>query len=206
MVLEIRPTINWDKGKALEFLLHHCVDVCPVYIGDDRTDEDAFKVLRERGQGFGILVSPIPRDTAASYSLQDPSELKKNSDVVNFGEEESKTEKLEAFVAAVNNNDSSHFVRLAIAYVEGAEATMNVWDPFIQQTNEFSSSQVWLSGGTSFASDLNGWLGIERSGYQSIRLALLSGNAPKFDEFLQNSAQFSRKFVHISVALHLIEG
>ncbi|KAJ0678277.1 putative von Willebrand factor, type A, ubiquitin interacting [Helianthus annuus] len=42
--------------------------------------------------------------------------LKKNSvalDVVNFGEEdESKTEKLEALVAAVNNNDSSHIVHV----------------------------------------------------------------------------------------------
>lgn len=42
--------------------------------------------------------------------------LKKNSvalDVVNFGEEdESKSEKLEALVAAVNNNDSSHIVHV----------------------------------------------------------------------------------------------
>lgn len=50
-VLEVRPTIKWDKGKALEFLLESLGyassnDVFPVYIGDDRTDEDAFKVLR----------------------------------------------------------------------------------------------------------------------------------------------------------------
>nr|GMC57706.1 probable trehalose-phosphate phosphatase J [Ipomoea batatas] len=80
-VLEIRPTIKWDKGKALEFLLEslgyaNCTDVFPVYIGDDRTDEDAFKVLRERGQGFGILVSKSPKDTHASYSLQEPSEVR----------------------------------------------------------------------------------------------------------------------------------
>ncbi|CAK9174941.1 unnamed protein product [Ilex paraguariensis] len=79
-VLEIRPTIKWDKGKALEFLLEslgyaNCTDVFPVYIGDDRTDEDAFKVLRERGQGFGILVSKIPKDTHAYYSLQEPSQV-----------------------------------------------------------------------------------------------------------------------------------
>ncbi|KAM7513643.1 hypothetical protein LguiA_003226 [Lonicera macranthoides] len=79
-VLEIRPTIKWDKGKALEFLLEslgyaNCTDVFPIYIGDDRTDEDAFKVLRERGQGFGILVSKTPKDTNASYSLQEPSEV-----------------------------------------------------------------------------------------------------------------------------------
>ncbi|KAI5669902.1 hypothetical protein M9H77_19755 [Catharanthus roseus] len=79
-VLEIRPVINWDKGKALEFLLEslgyaNCSNVFPVYIGDDRTDEDAFKVLRKKGQGFGILVSKIPRETNASYSLQEPSEV-----------------------------------------------------------------------------------------------------------------------------------
>ncbi|KAK4417217.1 putative trehalose-phosphate phosphatase J [Sesamum alatum] len=79
-VFEIRPTIKWDKGKALEFLLEslgyaNCTDVFPVYIGDDRTDEDAFKVLRERGQGFGILVSKTPKETNASYSLQEPSEV-----------------------------------------------------------------------------------------------------------------------------------
>lgn len=78
--MEIRPSIKWDKGKALEFLLEslgfaNCGDVLPVYIGDDRTDEDAFKVLRKRGQGLGILVSKCPKDTNASYSLQDPTEV-----------------------------------------------------------------------------------------------------------------------------------
>ncbi|CAH8281631.1 unnamed protein product [Eruca vesicaria subsp. sativa] len=80
MVFEIRPVIDWNKGKALEFLLEslgfgNSNNVFPVYIGDDRTDEDAFKMLRDRGEGFGILVSKFPKDTDASYSLQDPSEV-----------------------------------------------------------------------------------------------------------------------------------
>nr|UBY08085.1 TPP7 [Oryza australiensis]UBY08086.1 TPP7 [Oryza glaberrima]UBY08087.1 TPP7 [Oryza sp.] len=80
MVFEVRPTIKWDKGKALEFLLDSlgfadCSDVLPVYIGDDRTDEDAFKVLRRRGQGVGILVSKHPKETSASFSLQEPAEV-----------------------------------------------------------------------------------------------------------------------------------
>ena len=49
-VIEIRPSIKWNKGHALEYLLDTLGfsgsnDVFPVYIGDDRTDEDAFKVL-----------------------------------------------------------------------------------------------------------------------------------------------------------------
>lgn len=80
MVLEVRPVIDWDKGKAVEFLLqslglNDSEDVIPIYIGDDRTDEDAFKVLRERKCGYGILVSQVPKDTDAFYSLRDPSEV-----------------------------------------------------------------------------------------------------------------------------------
>ncbi|KAM6557138.1 hypothetical protein CsatB_004157 [Cannabis sativa] len=79
-VLEIRPVIDWNKGKAVEFLLesldiNNRDDVLPIYIGDDRTDEDAFKFLREENRGYGILVSPVPKETKAFYSLKDPSEV-----------------------------------------------------------------------------------------------------------------------------------
>uniref|UniRef100_A0A0E0K380 Trehalose 6-phosphate phosphatase n=1 Tax=Oryza punctata TaxID=4537 RepID=A0A0E0K380_ORYPU len=80
MVLEVRPVIDWDKGKAVEFLLqslnlNDSENVIPIYIGDDRTDEDAFKVLRQRNCGYGILVSQVPKETEAFYSLRDPSEV-----------------------------------------------------------------------------------------------------------------------------------
>ncbi|XP_058095973.1 probable trehalose-phosphate phosphatase C [Magnolia sinica] len=79
-VMEIRPSIKWDKGNALEYLLDtlgfgSSTDVAPLYIGDDLTDEDAFKVLESRGQGYPIIVSSIPKDTVAAYSLRDPSEV-----------------------------------------------------------------------------------------------------------------------------------
>ncbi|XP_010053438.1 probable trehalose-phosphate phosphatase F isoform X2 [Eucalyptus grandis] len=79
-VLEVRPVIDWNKGKAVEFLLDSLglsdtEDVLPIYIGDDKTDEDAFKVLREGNFGFGILVSSTPKETSAVYSLKDPSEV-----------------------------------------------------------------------------------------------------------------------------------
>ncbi|KAI4319986.1 hypothetical protein MLD38_033515 [Melastoma candidum] len=80
MVMEIRPSIEWNKGHALEYLLEKLgfkdsTDVLPLYIGDDRTDEDAFKVIQRRGQGYPIIVSSIPKETKASYSLRDPSEV-----------------------------------------------------------------------------------------------------------------------------------
>lgn len=41
--------MEWDKGCALNYLLDTLglgasSDVLPIYIGDDRTDEDAFEV------------------------------------------------------------------------------------------------------------------------------------------------------------------
>ncbi|KAL8160317.1 hypothetical protein V2J09_001854 [Rumex salicifolius] len=79
-VLEIRPLIKWNKGNALDYLLEtlgfaELTDVHPIYIGDDRTDEDAFEVLERRRQGFSIIVSTKAKDTMASYSLRDPSEV-----------------------------------------------------------------------------------------------------------------------------------
>ncbi|KAJ9533215.1 hypothetical protein QJQ45_018359 [Haematococcus lacustris] len=79
-VVEVRPKVNWHKGTALTHLLgvlglHQAPDVVALYIGDDHTDEDAFKALRESQQGFGILVSTKPKETAARYTVRDPSEV-----------------------------------------------------------------------------------------------------------------------------------
>jgi trehalose-phosphatase len=48
-------------------------NVSPIYIGDDSTDEDAFRALEQRG--VGILVSEQSQPTAAKYSLKDPAEV-----------------------------------------------------------------------------------------------------------------------------------
>ncbi|XP_024371170.1 probable trehalose-phosphate phosphatase C [Physcomitrium patens] len=79
-VLEVRPSIAWDKGKAVNYLLNSLgfadsSDVLPVYIGDDRTDEDAFKLLNGMKHGCSILVSSIPKSTKAALSLREPSEV-----------------------------------------------------------------------------------------------------------------------------------
>lgn len=80
-VLEVRPQINWDKGSALVHLLSMLGledkegDVFCLYIGDDRTDEDAFRVLNERGLGGGILVSSRVKETEGRWTLRDPREV-----------------------------------------------------------------------------------------------------------------------------------
>lgn len=79
-VMEIRPTINWDKGHALQYLLEthkfdNSSDVLPIYMGDDKTDEDAFEMIKQIGRGFAIVVSSTSKETKASYSLRDPTEV-----------------------------------------------------------------------------------------------------------------------------------
>ena len=46
-----------------------------IYLGDDRTDEDAFRALEKRG--VGILVSEQSQATAAAYWLNDPQEVER---------------------------------------------------------------------------------------------------------------------------------
>jgi trehalose-phosphatase len=78
-VYELLPDIDWDKGKAVLWLLEvlglERGNVSPTYIGDDSTDEDAFRALELRG--IGILVSEESRPTAARYSLKNPAEVER---------------------------------------------------------------------------------------------------------------------------------
>ena len=78
-LFELRPDLDWDKGKALLWLLEalglNHPGTLPFYIGDDLTDEDAFRAIQ--GRGIGILVAEEPRPTAAAYSLRDPDEVRR---------------------------------------------------------------------------------------------------------------------------------
>lgn len=78
-VLEVRPAVEWDKGRATRFLLAildagAATNTPALFIGDDRTDEDAFRVLHDRGAG--IIVAPEPPcQTAATAYLRSTDEV-----------------------------------------------------------------------------------------------------------------------------------
>ncbi|MFA0960390.1 trehalose-phosphatase [Roseivirga sp. BDSF3-8] len=72
-IYELKPDVKWDKGQAVLWLLKRFEvdkESTPVfYLGDDLTDEDAFRVLG--GKGLGIIVGPDGRETEADYALED---------------------------------------------------------------------------------------------------------------------------------------
>jgi alpha,alpha-trehalase len=76
MIFELRPDLDWDKGRALQFLLGHLhldqPDVISLYVGDDDTDEDALRVIRH--DGLGVIVGDEDRMTAAHLRLDNPGE------------------------------------------------------------------------------------------------------------------------------------
>jgi trehalose 6-phosphate phosphatase len=77
MVLEIRPRVDWHKGRAVEFLLAHLrppAGAPVLYLGDDTTDEDAFRALSAwpGGSGEGVLVAEADGGTAARSRVRDP--------------------------------------------------------------------------------------------------------------------------------------
>ena len=82
-VIELRPNIDWDKGKTLHWVLDYIRDnegagpLLPIYLGDDITDEDAFDAVED--DGIAILVRHSDdgdRATAARYALDDPAEVR----------------------------------------------------------------------------------------------------------------------------------
>ena len=75
-VFEMRPDVEWDKGKAINYLLKKLysngIRLIPIYIGDDVTDEDAFRAINDTG--IGIVVGTGKRNTVAQYRLGNTKE------------------------------------------------------------------------------------------------------------------------------------
>jgi trehalose 6-phosphate phosphatase len=81
-VVELRPNVDWDKGKTLRWVMDHLREaqsagpLVPIYIGDDITDEDAFDAVRQ--DGIPILVrhdEDGDRATAALFVLDSPAKV-----------------------------------------------------------------------------------------------------------------------------------
>ena len=75
-VIEIRPPIAWDKGRAVEWIVRHGRPpkrMTVFYLGDDRTDEDAFRSAN-RLQGVSVFIGRR-RTTTARWWLLNPSEV-----------------------------------------------------------------------------------------------------------------------------------
>ncbi len=75
-VIELRPDIDWDKGKTLDWILDR-IDgpglLLPIFIGDDLTDEDAFDAIRHKGIGVAVRHAEAgDRRSSARFALDDP--------------------------------------------------------------------------------------------------------------------------------------
>jgi len=72
-LLELIPDVSWNKGKATLYILQRLKeDYLPIYIGDDQTDETAFKALCRRGITIRVGKS---KKTLADYYLKDHREV-----------------------------------------------------------------------------------------------------------------------------------
>jgi len=75
MVLEIRPKTDFNKGSAVKELIKIFLSpgLFPIYLGDDQTDEDAFRMMKK--QGISVYVGPGTSRSEADFFLQNPDEV-----------------------------------------------------------------------------------------------------------------------------------
>ncbi len=74
-VLEVRPNLDWDKGKAVSWLIRRRENTFIVYFGDDVTDLDAFRVIK--GKGISIFVGRPKKGINADYFVKGPKDVKR---------------------------------------------------------------------------------------------------------------------------------
>lgn len=74
-MVEAKPPIMWDKGKAASMLINYFRQEkpLPIYLGDDKTDEDAFSSLD--GKGITVFVGK-PGKSKAKFFLKNIREVR----------------------------------------------------------------------------------------------------------------------------------
>jgi len=113
---EVLVSLTTDLGKVLSSLHSMKITGGLNFSSGIQVSQLALKHRQNKNQHQRIVVfigSPINNTTEELVRLG--KRLKKNNiavDVVNFGEETSNTEKLEALIAAVNNSDNSHLITI----------------------------------------------------------------------------------------------
>lgn len=79
-VWEVRPPVDWHKGRAVETIVKEMTKASgdeaglTIYLGDDTTDEDAFRIIH-RPQGWSIFVGEENPSSNAEYFLSSTSEV-----------------------------------------------------------------------------------------------------------------------------------
>lgn len=126
-------------------------------------------------QSGGCPQGTVPIRRTSSADVERASSLER------FGQKSSAQQRFQKPVKATTRDDkpSASAHDHAIAYVSGGEyygstATLNVWDPWVEDPSEFSLSQIWILSG-SFDGDLN----TIEAGWQ-VSPELYGDNRPRF--------------------------
>ncbi len=75
-VLEVRPPLSWDKGKVVKIIKNMTgkKNTLTLFVGDDVTDEDAFKVLKKGDFSIRVIKK---KSSKARYFLKSPNEVRR---------------------------------------------------------------------------------------------------------------------------------
>ena len=73
--LEVRPKVDWNKGRAISRIQADYPDgTLSIYFGDDLGDEPGFSAVQSAG-GIGVYVGPAREPTGAEYRVDSPREV-----------------------------------------------------------------------------------------------------------------------------------
>ncbi|KAF9577750.1 hypothetical protein BGW38_006839, partial [Lunasporangiospora selenospora] len=144
---KVLVTFTSDIGKILSALHEVSIGGRASFTTSVQIAQLALKHRQNKNQRQRVIVfvgSPVEEDEKTLVKLA--KKLKKNNiavDVVNFGEEAENTAKLDAFIAAVNNNDNSNLVTVP----PGPHLLSDILVSSAIVAGEDGSAPAYISGG-----------------------------------------------------------